>query len=43
MEERILRKYDCVIVVRKGSIVETGTFEELMEQKQYFYNLFNCE
>lgn len=36
----LLRQYDGIIVLKGGNIVENGTFEELMEQKGYFYALY---
>ena len=38
--ESLLRQYDCIIVLKDGYIVENGTFENLMEQKGYFYALY---
>ena len=40
LEESLLRRYDAIIVLRDGHITEQGTFETLMEKKQYFYSLF---
>lgn len=40
LEEAILRKYDKVFVLQNGSLIEQGTFEELMEEKGYFYSLY---
>lgn len=40
-DESILRKYDEIIAVNKGDIVETGSFDELMSRKGYFYSLYN--
>ena len=43
--ETTLRKYDEIIVMNKGRIIEKGTFEELYQMKKYFYSLYNlsCE
>ena len=38
---KILKKYDAVIVLKNGEIEEFGHFDELMERKEYFYNLYN--
>ena len=38
---KTLEKYDSVIVLRNGEIEEFGHFDELMERKEYFYNLYN--
>ncbi|SHK46492.1 ATP-binding cassette, subfamily C [Hathewaya proteolytica DSM 3090] len=37
----ILRRYDKVIVLKDGKVVEIGTFDELIDRKQYFYSLYN--
>ena len=36
----LLKQYDNIIVLKDGRIVERGTFEDLMEQKGYFYALY---
>lgn len=41
LEEALLRKYDEILVIRKGRVEESGTFESLMANKAYFYSLFN--
>ena len=38
-----LEKMDQIIVMDHGTIVETGTFEELMEKKGYFYEMKQIE
>ncbi len=38
--ESLLKQYDGIIVLKDGYIVEKGTFENLMEQKGYFYALY---
>lgn len=38
--ESLLRQYDGIIVLKDGYVVENGTFEQLMEQKGYFYALY---
>lgn len=40
LEEAILRKYDKIFVLQNGSLIEQGTFEELMKEKGYFYSLY---
>lgn len=40
LEESLLRRYDGILVLKDGRIAETGTFDELMEKKGYFYALF---
>ena len=38
--ESLLKRYDGIIVLKDGHIIETGTFEELMDKKDYFYALY---
>jgi len=38
-----LEKMDQIIVMDDGTIVETGTFEELMDKKGYFYEMKQIE
>lgn len=40
LEESILKKYDGIITLKNGKIAETGTFDDLIAQKGYFYSLF---
>ena len=40
LEESLLRKYDKIYVLKDGCIKESGTFTELMNQKEYFYSLY---
>lgn len=37
----IMRQYDKILVLHNGKIEESGTFEELLEQKGYFYSLYH--
>lgn len=36
----LLRQYDGIVALKNGSVIETGTFDELIAQKGYFYSLF---
>ena len=36
-----LKKYDEILAVQDGKIKESGSFEELMNKKGYFYSLFS--
>ena len=40
LDEALLKKYDSIITLKNGTIVESGTFDELIEEKGYFYSLF---
>lgn len=40
LDEALLRRYDGIIAMKNGQIIESGTFDELMAQKGYFYSLF---
>lgn len=41
MNQRLLRQYDRIIVMKNGKVWESGTFDELMAKKKYFYSLHN--
>lgn len=36
----VLKKYDEIIVVKDGKIIEKGSFNELLQNKHYFYSLY---
>ena len=40
LDEKTLRRFDEIIVMRNGKVAEQGGFCELMEQRQYFYSLY---
>ena len=40
LEESLLRRYDGILVLKDGCLVESGGFAELMEKKGYFYALY---
>ncbi len=40
-EDKIMEKYDEIIVLSGGKVVERGTFQELLEKKEIFYSLYN--
>ncbi len=40
LDENLLRRYDCILTLRNGSITESGSFDGLMEKKGYFYSLY---
>lgn len=40
LEEKLLTRYDEIIVMRGGAVCERGTFEELMARREYFYSLY---
>ena len=40
LEQALLQRYDGILVLKNGRIVESGSFDELMAKKGYFYALF---
>lgn len=40
LEESLLKRFDEVIVLKAGEVVEKGSFCDLMERKGYFYSLY---
>ena len=40
LDENILRRCTGLFALRNGVVAEQGSFDELIEQKGYFYSLF---
>ena len=40
LDETLLRGYDCILTLKNGCVTESGTFDDLMEKRGYFYSLF---
>lgn len=40
LDAPIMRQYNEILVLHNGKIEESGTFDELLEQKGYFYSLY---
>ena len=40
LEEKLLRRYDGIVTLKDGRVAGTGTFDELMAKKGYFYALY---
>lgn len=40
LDEKVLKRFDGIVVMRNGRVAEQGTFEELMDKKNYFYSLY---
>ena len=40
LEENLLRQYDSILAMKNGKLAESGSFEELMNAKGYFYSLY---
>jgi len=40
LDENLLKQYDCILTLKNGMIAEAGSFEELMQRKEYFYSLY---
>ncbi len=40
LDEKLLKEYDGILTLKNGSIAESGTFDELMVKKGYFYSLY---
>ena len=40
LDAALLRRCDLILALKGGRIVESGSFDELMERRGYFYSLF---
>ena len=40
LEQALLQRYDGILVLKNGEIAESGSFDELMARKGYFYALY---
>ena len=40
LDANLLSRYDEVVTLKAGRIVETGTFDQLMNERGYFYSLY---
>lgn len=40
LKESLLRRYDAILVMKNGEIVERGSFDALMTQDGYFRALY---
>jgi len=38
-----IRNADCILVMNKGSVIEQGTHEELMEKNGFYAELYNSQ
>ncbi|MCR4867258.1 MAG: ABC transporter ATP-binding protein, partial [Lachnospiraceae bacterium] len=43
LDEKLMKKYDRILVMKNGRIEEQGTFDELMSERKYFHALFTVE
>ncbi len=41
LNEAIMRKYDTIFVMNRGTVIEQGSFDELMNKQGYFYSLYS--
>jgi len=40
LDKALLRRYDRILVLKDGHLVEAGSFDELVSQQKYFYSLY---
>ena len=40
LDKSLLQRYDEIITMKNGEIIECGNFDDLMNQKNYFYSLY---
>lgn len=43
LDESILRMYDSIIVLNNGSVIENGSFDQLIKERGYFFSLYQVE
>lgn len=40
LDANVLSRFDCILALKNGQIIESGSFRTLMDQKGYFYSLY---
>ena len=40
LDENCLKKFDEIVTLKNGTVLEAGSFDELMAEKGYFYSLY---
>ncbi len=40
LDEALLKQYDCILTLKNGTIIESGCFDDLIDNRGYFYSLF---
>lgn len=40
LDADILKQYDCILAMNHGNFIETGSFDELMAKREFFYSLY---
>lgn len=40
LDGALLKRYDCILTLKNGTLTEVGSFDALMAQKGYFYSLY---
>ena len=43
LNEKFVKKYESILLIKNGSLVESGNMEELMKRKGEFYQLIYKE
>ncbi|MCK4260550.1 MAG: ABC transporter ATP-binding protein [Halanaerobiales bacterium] len=43
LSQKLLKQYDSILVMKNGILVEKGSFQQLMDHKEYFYSLYYNE
>lgn len=41
LDKEMMKKFDEIIVLKEGRIIEKGKYDELISNKDYFYSLLN--
>lgn len=42
LDKEMMKRFDEIIVLKEGKIVEKGKYDELLSKKDYFYSLLNA-
>jgi len=41
IDKEQLKRFDEIVVLNNGKIIEKGSFDELIKDKEFFYSLYN--